>query len=278
LNEDFSALLQRTFQQSGLDAKSVGDALGKTDLFSVLKVDMKINEKKYVETMEKSIKNIEKAINKTYSGNRSSTIKNISEEFRKQQNNTKELFIALGNEKTYELGSMSWEKGKGFSGGTATKVETFLENLDYVPSFNGDFSTLLNAILQVPSGAIGSGYRTELELMCTSLIGHFLFDDFTEIGNEFSSTIHYVRVNDISIPLSVLYNALAKALRSENAEVLTRNIVNVSITAPALSKTRGKLQERLEAQRNKALDGTAVSVHFLRNIKDFINEYTKKYI
>lgn len=203
----------------------------------------------------------------------------------KRLENFSDGFITFVNAKTSTLKSI--ERNGGFKGGRGLTLgqlnETFnlahIENTGVMISAIG--STMKEALMS------SNKDRNEVRTLISSDIAYMLFDDVEVVGKQTggAEALHLFDLNGIYIPLSLLLYELSQAIRkANNDETSLRKLVQVhfSYSDDAREKYYPHKDDplgpgdggiaRWENQRSIAWEGIKISINFLSNIADIINE------
>ena len=142
-------------------------------------------------------------------------------------------------------------------------------------------NTLISALIQFGSGAIGYGSGKEEQILyrLSELIAYFLFDDFTTIGADFNASganaLHLFYLNGVYVPLSFMLTSLADAIGQswEQSKDVVHIVLNtVDSDSALLNKDLRKFtSEDWASQRDSALAGTSFTVNFMRNFQDIMS-------
>lgn len=158
----------------------------------------------------------------------------------------------------------------GFSAGSAKNISTIAETIEAAGQANSDMIT--NIGINLLPGAIGEGNDEYLKKYITFNIAAFLFDDFTTIGeynkNE-GKALHIFDLDGIYIPLSAFLFKLAEAINSAEKDI--ENILVIDLSYPSIMFPEpGTGTGKWAEQREKALTGVKVSIHFLKGIRELL--------
>lgn len=189
-------------------------------------------------------------------------------------------FIIYSSDKNYLLNA----NFDGFSvGSTGRNAADFLNSLR---SFENNVDTLIGALQQLGSGAIGDDSKGVFENMIAQNIAYMLFDDFSTIGVKTpgGKAIHVMNLNGVMVPMSVILYQLAMAIQQAAADAMSGNadFVKVTIKAPSILFKTDKEQfdqypgdsaGAWNAQKNYALANTHISARFFKNFRDFVMQY-----
>ena len=188
-------------------------------------------------------------------------------------------FIIQESAKNYTL-SEEFSK-HGF--GNITKG-TEIINLMNQAGYNASES-FLESIYNLGNGAIlddHGEFREELKEQLITVIANFLFDDWDTIGVKGGRAIHVFDLNGVKVPLSYLLIATGKAIL--DATQNPKKIVNISISIPPAQQMTASMKKKGEAeilsfwkqQAEDAQKKTYISIHFLKNFTDLIQQMLKQ--
>lgn len=187
--------------------------------------------------------------------------------------------LVFTSAKTSTLGQRFTEQG--FSG-TSFKGRSaiwFLQKM-FAKLKRNDGQKLIAKLLNTAQGAIygnNDNYKAQIKFELSSMIGQLLFDDFDLIGEPTGkglNAIHIFDLNGIQVPLSTFLIAAGRALQRSKDEFYEFANVDVSteeIEFPIKEK-QGKLFshgfEDWKLQRQDAINGLSIEVHFYKNFID----------
>ena len=189
--------------------------------------------------------------------------------------NFRNSFVVYSSAKNYKLNS----RFAGYKG-ERINLQTFasiMQNVDI------NVDTFIGTILQTIKGAIGDNLnKADLEKAIAYNFAYLLFDDFDTIGLDTGdgSAIHIMDLNGVLIPLSFFIHLLVKALEGWVHDPI--NIIKVKIQTPNSIEFKSIRQQRAwerknnssawAEQRDTAIAGTTISMHFLKDFKSIISE------
>lgn len=190
-------------------------------------------------------------------------------------------FIAFTNAKSASLEKNFLEQG-GFRSGEPMPLKNFASAIQTAGGVNvQNANTLISALIQFGSGAIGHGSGKEEQILyrLSELIAYFLFDDFATIGADFNASganaLHLFYLNGVYIPLSFMLTSLADAIGQswEQSKDVVHIVLNtVDSDSALLNKDLRKFTpEDWASQRDSALAGTSLTVNFMRNFQDIMS-------
>lgn len=197
------------------------------------------------------------------------------------------------------ISDKNYSMNEGFKerGGFAAKSQKYNNFKDVMINVEKNFNIIMPAILQCIPGAIGSnsGQKEKWEDEIANYIAYMLFDDFDTIGKDMINQgninyIHIMDLNGVMIPLSLILFLLSEAMRKADFSDKS-SYVSTSITLPdsilypgepdrftdnsGVSPTETELIQMWNEQRQEALSKTIIQIHFLKDLKEILQEYVK---
>lgn len=203
----------------------------------------------------------------------------IWEEIRK----LKDGFIIYSSDKNYGMAKLS--ESSGLKGDYQIKLGNLMPIIKRIPGFTATFR---GAIANLIPGAAGEGMNQIITDYLASNMAYFLFDDVAQIGMSHDNTtnaIHLFMLSGVYVPLSYLLFSLGQAINSvENNSKKIKSISNVSIKTPSGiqfpepkdTPTGEYTYDDWVTQKNIALEEIIISMHFAKNINDFITSLNIK--
>ena len=184
--------------------------------------------------------------------------------------------IMYVNAKNYGLKNKSW---KGFSAGSAIKLQTFADMMSTARMSAGD---IIFAAMQLPKDAIGENYLQQVRNLYARTIATALFDDVTTLKDtkESPNAIHLLYLNGIYFPMSFYYDLLYRAFNDSAQEQIDKLVdVEINGSGSILYPKRLKEEEKGEGgferwndQRQTTLSHTTIQYHFLRNFQEIMKQ------